>query len=84
MTNMNLFHALMMILLIIITILDVVTRGTPITLANITPLNLGFIITIILYILDIATKGKYRTRRVALMTFAIGLILSTIHALSYS
>ena len=38
--------------------------------------------TIILFILDFATKGKYRTRPVALITLAIGLILGLIYALA--
>ena len=62
MTNINLFHALGMILIAILTILDIVTRGLPITRSNFTVLNLGFIFTIILYVLDVATKGKYMRR----------------------
>ena len=91
---MNLSHEVMMIILAILTILDITTRGIPITRSNFTFLNVGFIFTIILEILDIATKrkyttyiatkGKYRTRHLALMIFVIGLILSTIYVVIYS
>ena len=84
MKNMNLIPTLGMILLAILTILDIVTRGLPITLANITPINAMFIITIILFILDIATKGQYRTRHMALILLAVGLILGTIYGLASS
>ena len=84
MMNINLFHALGMILIAILTILDIVTRGLPITRANITPLNAMFIVTIILYVLDVATKGKYRTRRMKLITLAVGLLIGIIFALAYS
>ena len=40
------------------------------------------IVTIILFILDFATGGKYRTRPVALMTLAVGLILGIIYVLA--
>jgi hypothetical protein len=40
---------------------------------------LVIIVTIILFILDYATKGKYRTRRVMLITLAVGLILGMIY-----
>ena len=40
------------------------------------------IFTIILFILDFATRGKYRTRPVALITLAVGLILGIIYALA--
>ena len=38
------------------------------------------IITIILFYLDFATKGKYRTRPVALIILAVGIILGIIYA----
>jgi len=40
------------------------------------------ILTILLFILDFATRGKYRTRSVALMTLAAGLILGIIYVLA--
>ncbi len=39
------------------------------------------IITIILFALDFATKGKSRTRPVALITLAFGLLLGIIYVL---
>ncbi len=84
MTNMNLFNALMLILLLIFTILNIASRGTPITPENIKILDIGSIVTIIFLILDIATDGKYRTRRLVLITVIIGLILGTICGIAYS
>lgn len=40
--------------------------------------------TMIIFILDFATKGKYRTRPVALIILAIGLILGLIYVLAGS
>ena len=40
------------------------------------------IFTIILFILDFATGGKYRTRPMALITLAVGLILGIIYVLA--
>jgi len=84
--NAKLIPALGMILIAILTILDIVTRGFPITLANITPLNAMFIVAIILYVLDVATKGKYitgkyRSRPLALIALAVGLLLGIISVL---
>lgn len=42
------------------------------------------ILTVLLFILDFATRGKYRTRSVALMTLAAGLILGIIYVLAGS
>jgi len=42
------------------------------------------IFTIILFILDFATRGKYRTRPVALITLAVGLIVGIIYVLAGS
>ena len=42
------------------------------------------IFTIILFILDFATKGKYRTRPVALIILAVGIILGIIYVLAGS
>ena len=42
------------------------------------------IFTIILFILDFATRGKYRTKPVALITLAVGLILGIIYVLADS
>jgi hypothetical protein len=38
--------------------------------------------TMIMFILDFATKGKYRTRPVALIILVIGLILGLIYVLA--
>jgi hypothetical protein len=48
------------------------------------PLSIIIIITIILFASDFQTKGKYRTRPVALIILAIGLILGIIYALAGS
>jgi hypothetical protein len=40
------------------------------------------ILTILLFILDFATRGKYRTRSMALITLAAGLILGIIYVLA--
>ena len=40
------------------------------------------IITIMLFALDFATKGKYRTRPVALIILVIGIILGIIYVLA--
>jgi len=40
------------------------------------------IVTIILFALDFATKGKYRTRPVALIILTIGIILGIIYVLA--
>ena len=89
MINMNPIHALGMILIAILTILDIVTRGFPITLANITSLNAMFIVAIILYVLDVATKGKYitgkyRSRPLALIALVVSLLLGIISVLVFS
>jgi len=89
MINMKPIHTLGMILIAILTILDIVTRGLPITWANITPLNAMFIVAIILYVLDVATKGKYitgkyRSRPLALIALAIGLLMGIIYVLVFS
>ena len=84
MTNMNLIYALGIIITILLFILDVATRGIPITLANIKILDLSLIAMVFLFILDFATKGKYRTRHMTLILLAVGLILGTICGLSYS
>ncbi len=42
------------------------------------------IFTIILFILDFATRGKYRTKPVALITLAVGLPLCIIYVLARS
>ena len=84
MTNMNLFHALMMILLLIFTILNIASRGAPITLANMKILDIASLVSIIFFMLDIATDGKYRTRRLVLITVVFSLILGTICGLAYS
>ena len=47
------------------------------------PLSI-IVVTIILFYLDFATKGKYRTRPVALIIFVIGLILGLIYVLASS
>ncbi len=44
------------------------------------PLSI-IVVTIILFYLDFATKGKYRTRPVALITLAFGLLLGIIYVL---
>jgi len=77
-------HALMLIILGILTILDIFTRGIPVTWSNLTVINVGMIFAIILNILDIATKGKYRTRRFALIAGVIGLIIGAIYGLASS
>ena len=50
---------------------------------KISVLIMWLIVTIIIFILDFATKGKYRTRPVALIALAIGLILLLIYAFTY-
>lgn len=85
----NPIYVLGMILIAILTILDIVTRGIPITRANITPLNAMSIVAIILYVLDVATKGKYitgkyRSRPLALIVLAVGLLLGIIYVLAGS
>ena len=40
------------------------------------------IVTIILFALDFATKGKYRTRPVALIILTIGILIGIIYVLA--
>ena len=42
------------------------------------------ILTIILFTLDFATKGKYRTKSVALIILVIGIIIGIIYVLAGS
>ena len=79
----NIFHALMLILLVILTILDISNRGIPVTWSNFTVINIGMIFAIIFDTLDIATKGKYRKSHYALTIYVLVTILSTICVIAY-